>query len=148
MPEKLLKRSFTRVREMIRMTKAVYTDDLKCEIDLRKLTMTSVHVVYVPSKFAGAVGKHLMISGCCLVFFSRSIVGKTACLEDGIIRAQRYVRPIKRKRFSVGLLQLKLVSVSTFQKNGTILDGYLVGGNGSLLRTGTLSSRLVQKRRL
>ncbi|OOY49109.1 hypothetical protein BOV97_13100 [Solemya velum gill symbiont] len=135
----------------VRITNVVYTADLGCEIDLCRLVSKSGHIVYDPRRFTGAVWKHPVIGGCCLVFPNGkiSVTGRADNLRDGRIRTRRYARLMQRKGFSIRLVCLKLVTVSAFfEVNGNLSMDVLAKYLGAMYEPELFPAAMIKRNRV
>ena len=100
------------------ITNVVYSANLRCELELKKLCYRLTNVSYNPAKFPGLVWKHKRIGGNCLVFSSWVINcnGFARDFKSGYQRLRRYARCLQKLGYPVQLTDVKRLTASAYQK--------------------------------
>ena len=106
------------------ITNSVYSANLGCVIDLRKLCYRITNARYDPGRFPGLIWQHRHIGGNCLVFSSGVINcnGKVSCVKEGRQRLRRYARRLQQLGFPVCLTNVKCITISASHALSTALD--------------------------
>ena len=108
----------------MKITNVVFSANLCCLFDLRKLCQRLWNSRYDPKTFPGLIWQHKIIGGNCLVF-SNGVIncnGKAASFEEGRQRLRRYARQLQTRGFPVRLRDVKLITVSTSHTLSSGLD--------------------------
>ena len=96
------------------ITNTVFSANVGCAIDLRKLCYRLVNVRYDPSRFPGLIWQHKDIGGNCLIF-SNGVIncnGKAVSPKEGRLRLRRYARRLQRLGYPVDLKDVKWITLS------------------------------------
>ena len=106
------------------ITNIVYTANVGCSLDLRKLCYRLSNTRYDPRRFPGLIWQHKRIGGNCLVFANGVINcnGKTTSVQEGCQRVRKYARCLQRLGFPVKLKDVKCVTISASHTLSDTLD--------------------------
>ena len=116
--------TYLRRDSIMYITNVVFSANIGCEIDLRKLCYRLTNVRYDPRRFPGLIWQHKNIGGNCLIF-SNGVIncnGKAASPEDCRLRLRRYARRLQRLGYPVNLKDVKCITVSATHTLSDVID--------------------------
>ena len=130
------------------ITNVVYSANLLCTFNMRKLCYQLTNVRYEPNRLPGLIWQHPYIGGNCLIFGNGNINcnRKARCFEEGHERLRKYARCFQRLGYRVHVTHLKRLTVSAYHKLSCLLRLEQIAKEWSLSFTPEIFPTLVFKK--
>ena len=130
------------------ITNVVYSANLLCTFNLRKLCYQLTNVRYEPKRFPGLIWQHPHIGGNCLIFGNGNINcnGKARYFREGRERLRKYARCLQRLGYKMHVTRLKRLTVSAYHKLSSPLRLEQIAKEWSLSYTPEIFPTLVFKK--
>ena len=132
------------------ITNVVYSANLLCTFNMRKLCYQLTNVRYEPNRLPGLIWQHPCIGRNCLIFGNGNIngKGKSRCFREGHERLQKYARCLQRLGYKVHVTRLKRLTSSANHKLSSLLRLEQIAKEWSLSYTREIFPTLVFKKRV
>ena len=130
------------------ITNVVYSANLLCTFNMRKLCYQLTNVRYEPNCLPGLIWQHPYIGGSCLIFGNGNINcnGKARCFREGHERLRKYARCLQRLGYKVHVTHLKRLTSTANHKLSSLLRLEQIAKEWSLSYIPEIFPTLVSKK--